>query len=139
MTRAEIEDFLIAMLNKVEGGDMNPLDLKIEIKALTDLLGGIDKQVAPLVAEEGRKWHNQPYKGFKIEYVDSGGRYAYDHIAEWSELKQKMKDIEKNAQMSLKALEKNQTMIDDGGAVIEPAIWKCTEPYIKLSKTKEGA
>lgn len=137
--RNDIENYFIEMLNKVEGGEINPLDLKIEIKAISTLLEGIDKQIAPIVALEGSKWHNQTYSGFKIEYMDSGGRYDYSHIAEWNELKLRMKDIESNAQASLKALDKNQTMIDDDGAIIEPAVWRATSPYLKLSKIKEGA
>jgi hypothetical protein len=139
ITKSQIEDYLLNMLNQVEEGNLNPLDLKIEIKTLTDLLGGIDKQVAPLIATEGQKWHKQTYKGYKIEYVDSGGRYSYDHLQEWVNAKQSLKIIELNAQLSLKALEKNQLMIDEGGVITEPAVWKCNDPFIKLTKTKEGA
>jgi len=139
ITKSQIEDYFLNMLNQVEGGELNPLDLKIEIKTLSDLLDGIDKQISISVATEGRKWHKQTYKGFEIIYMDAGGRYSYDHIEEWKNAKYILKDIECNAQLSFKSMDKNQLLIDDGGVIIEPARWKNTEPYIKLSKTKEGA
>lgn len=139
--REEIENYFISMLNKVEGGDMNPLDLKIEIKAILTLLEGIDKQIAPIVALEGQKWHNQTYNGFRIEYMDSGGRYSYDHIEEYVRLKNRMKHLEKLSQFAYKngGTEFGKAfVIDDDGVEIPAAKWRGTEAYIKLIKIKEG-
>lgn len=138
MNLVQIEDYFLEFVNKVDRGDANPLDLKIEIKALTEVLEGIDSQISEKVALEGQKWHQQQYRGYRIEYNDSGGRYSYDHIPEWNELKLRMKAIEKNAQISHKALNQNHTMVDEDGAVIEPAVFKYNKPHIKMVKNKEG-
>lgn len=132
-----LEDFILTQVTAVENGNLNPLDLKIALKRLSELIEGVDSQIKPLVQQEARKWHLQDYRGYRIEYMESGGRYSYDHIPEWKELKGQMKEIEESSQTAYKQLKLGAMMITTDGEVIEPAIFKPSESYVKLIKSKK--
>jgi hypothetical protein len=97
-----LEDFILTQVTAVENGNLNPLDLKIALKRLSELIEGVDSQIKPLVQQEARKWHLQDYGGYRIEYMESGGRYSYDHIPQIVALKNELKEREKLHQLAYK-------------------------------------
>jgi hypothetical protein len=132
-----LEDFILTQVTAVENGNLNPLDLKIALKRLSELIEGVDSQIKPLVQQEARKWHLQDYNGYRIEYMESGGRYSYDHIPEIVTLKNELKEREKLHQLAYKNMNQGLFINEVTGEVYEPAVFKPSESYVKLIKSKK--
>ena len=89
------------MLNVGEG-NYCPLQFHIELKELADAIKEFQDQIKPLALVEASKWHGQVYCGYEITKKAGGGRYNYDHIPEIMELKNQVKELEKQAQYAYK-------------------------------------
>jgi hypothetical protein len=134
LTTEVIVDLLMTMVTANENGSINPIDLKISIKELTDTLEAIDKQIKPQLLEEAFKFNKQDYNGFRIDIVDGGGRYSYDHIPDWVTKNAELKAIEQQSQIAYKSNE--MIMMTDDGEVISAAKFNPTATYIKMTKAK---
>jgi hypothetical protein len=134
ITTEKIVDTLMEMVIATENGDLNPIDLKIAIKTLSDTLEGVDKQIKSQLLVEALKYNKQDYNGYHIDVIDGGGRYSYDHIPDWVTKNAELKTIELQSQQSYK--NNNIFMMTEDGEVIPAAKFNPTTTYLKLSKSK---
>lgn len=116
----EIELFM----DKVRGGEESPLDAYIELKALADYVQDCLNEIKDQAITEGEKFKGQTYKGFQIDVRSVGGKYSYDHIAEWVELKEKIKEVEKFHQAAYKNRNQGFFLNEHTGEIYEPAAYK---------------
>ena len=116
-------------------GNVNPLDVFIGLRSIEeDVKLGFD-MIRDSAMAEAEKFKGQEYNGFLVN-IQSSGRYSYDHIPEYVELKNKLKDMEKRYQESFKLSERMIAMVDDNGEQIPPASYKATSPAIQLKLKK---
>jgi len=134
LTTERIVDTLMEMVMATENGDLNPIDLKIAIKTLSDTLEGIDKQIKSQLLVEALKYNKQDYNGYHIDVIDGGGRYSYDHIPDWVTKNAEIKTIEQQSQIAYKS--NDMIMMTEDGEVIPAAKFNPTATYLKLSKSK---
>ena len=129
-----IEQLADTMLSVGEG-NYCPLQFHIELKALADAIKEFQDQVKPLALTEASKWHGQVYLGYEITKKAGGGRYNYDHIPEIIELKNQVKELEKQAQYAYKTTTQG-LLISADGELITPAQYIQNDDtiHIKLSK-----
>jgi hypothetical protein len=81
------------------------------------------------------KWHGQVYLGYEITKKAGGGRYNYDHIPEIIELKNQVKELEKQAQYAYKTTNQG-LLISADGELITPAQYIQNEDTIQIKLSK---
>lgn len=129
-----IEHLADTMLSVGEG-NYCPLQFHIELKALADAIKEFQDQVKPLALTEASKWHGQVYLGYEITKKAGGGRYNYDHIPEIIELKNQVKELEKQAQYAYKTTTQG-LLISADGELITPAQYIQNDDTIQLKLAK---
>ena len=129
-----IEHLADTMLSVGEG-NYCPLQFHIELKALADAIKDFQDQIKPLALVEASKWHGQVYCGYEITKKAGGGRYNYDHIPEIMELRNQIKELEKQAQNAYKTSSQGLLITADG-EFITPAQYIQNEDTIQLKLAK---
>jgi hypothetical protein len=118
---------------EVGGGNYCPLKFHIELKEIVDMIKDFQDQIKPLALNEASKWHGQVYCGYEITKKAGSGRYNYDHISSIVELKNQLKELEKQAQFAYKI---NGTMVTEDGEEIQPAVYIANEDVIQIKLAK---
>ena len=119
----------------VEGGNYCPLAFHIHLKEMAEAIKELQDQVKPLALTEAGKWHGQVYQGYEITRKAGGGRYNYDHIPEIIELKNQVKELEKQAQYAYKTTTQG-LLISADGELITPAQYIQNEDTIQIKLSK---
>jgi hypothetical protein len=126
---------LANMMIEVEGGERCPLAFHIHLKEMAEAIKELQDQVKPLALVEAVKWHGQVYLGYEITKKAGGGRYNYDHISEIMELKNQVKELEKQAQYAYKTTTQG-LLISADGELITPAQYIQNEDTIQIKLSK---
>jgi hypothetical protein len=114
-----------AIAQNVGDGFESPLKAYIELKNLESLCKELKDQIQPDALHEADAFKGQIYHGYQIDVREVGGRYTYDHIDEISRLKERLKDLEKSAQLSYKMSANGSIMMNEQtGEVTSPAHYK---------------
>jgi hypothetical protein len=114
-----------AIAQNVGDGFESPLKAYIELKNLEALCKELKDQIQPDALHEADAFKGQIYHGYQIDVREVGGRYTYDHIDEISRLKERLKDLEKSAQLSYKMSANGAIMMNEQtGEVTSPAHYK---------------
>jgi hypothetical protein len=126
---------LANMMIEVEGGERCPLAFHIHLKEMAEAIKEFQDQVKPLALTEASKWHGQVYLGYEITKKAGGGRYNYDHIPEIIELKNQVKELEKQAQYAYKTTTQG-LLISADGELITPAQYIQNDDTIQIKLSK---
>tara|TARA_R110002126_G_C10289180_1_gene485872 strand:+ start:117 stop:518 length:402 start_codon:yes stop_codon:yes gene_type:complete len=126
---------LANMMIEVEGGERCPLAFHIHLKEMAEAIKEFQDQVKPLALTEASKWHGQVYLGYEITKKAGGGRYNYDHIPEIIELKNHVKELEKQAQYAYKTTTQG-LLISADGELITPAQYIQNDDTIQIKLAK---
>ena len=126
---------LANMMIEVEGGERCPLAFHIHLKEMAEAIKEFQDQVKPLALTEASKWHGQVYLGYEITKKAGGGRYNYDHIPEIIELKNQVKELEKQDQYSYKTTTQG-LLISADGELITPAQYIQNDDTIQIKLSK---
>ena len=126
---------LANMMIEVEGGERCPLAFHIHLKEMAEAIKEFQDQVKPLALTEASKWHGQVYCGYEITKKAGGGRYNYDHIPEIIELKNQVKELEKQAQYAYKTTTQG-LLISADGELITPAQYIQNDDTIQIKLSK---
>ena len=126
---------LANMMIEVEGGERCPLAFHIHLKEMAEAIKEFQDQVKPLALTEASKWHGQVYLGYEITKKAGGGRYNYDHIPEIIELKNQVKELEKQAQYAYKTTTQG-LLISADGELITPAQYSQNDDTIQIKLAK---
>ena len=126
---------LANMMIEVEGGERCPLSFHIHLKEMAEAIKELQDQVKPLALSEASKWHGQVYLGYEITKKAGGGRYNYDHIPEIIELKNQVKELEKQAQYAYKTTTQG-LLISADGELITPAQYIQNDDTIQIKLAK---
>jgi hypothetical protein len=114
-----------AIAQNVGDGFESPLKAYIELKNLETLCKELKDQIQPDALHEADAFKGQIYHGYQIDVREVGGRYTYDHIDEISRLKERLKDLEKSAQLSYKMSANGSIMMNEQtGEITSPAHYK---------------
>ena len=126
---------LANMMIEVEGGERCPLAFHIHLKEMAEAIKEFQDQVKPLALTEASKWHGQVYLGYEITKKAGGGRYNYDHSPEIIELKNQVKELEKQAQYAYKTTTQG-LLISADGELITPAQYIQNDDTIQIKLAK---
>jgi len=127
---------LLDMGEQVINGELHPIEFKIYLNKLKDVISKVEEMVEEVIIDEAEKYKGQTVHGFKVEVANSG-RYRYDHIPEITKVRGHLKHLETKAQMAYKTYNQGGQMIDpDTGEIVTPAHYVATKNYVKLQKEK---
>lgn len=103
--KAEIASFANKIANMVIEGEVNPLDMWMEIKAIKSALEQAEKKFEDLALDEAESFgqKNFTYKGANVQVKEAGVKYNFEEVGhkrynaileEMAELKAEQKQIE---------------------------------------------
>lgn len=118
------------IVEQVLGGEISPLDTYIELKTLEKEIADALTKIKDDALLEAQKYNGADYKGFRIEVRDGGGRYSYDHIDDYKQLKEQLKSLESKYQSAYKQSLKSISLIDDNGEEVPVARYTFSSPSI---------
>lgn len=136
MKKDAIIDSIIEAVHDVEHGYVEALGLYIALKNLGEVISGAMDQIKPQAMTEAEQFKGQEYGGMLIDVRQAGGKYTYDHIDEWRELKERLQVIEKQAQVAYKLSAGNlgSMVVTGDGEQMIPAHYKAGSMAIVLKK-----
>lgn len=137
--RGSVQDVgnkLVDFAQQVVLGELSPLEFKLYLNRLKDVITECEEMVDEVVLTEGEKYKGQVIHGYRVE-ISSSGRYKYDHIPEIVELKKRLKFLEQLHQSAYKFHTQGTCILDDEtGETITPAEFVPSKTYVKLQKEK---
>lgn len=91
-SKNDITDIAMDIIQMVNDGMVNPLDLQIKLKVINEITEMINKSCKGLALDEAYKSKSQgEYLGHKIEIRNSGDRLCYEDDPIYTDLKNKLK------------------------------------------------
>lgn len=105
------------IIGKVKKGDVNPLEAFIFLNFMQKIADGAKKQLLEQAMIEAEKYPEREAKVYDatVTVKNGAGRYTYPDS---------IKEAERQAKLAYKASLDGNTITDDDGVVVEPAIYK---------------
>ncbi len=134
-TPEQVELFANKLNTELTSGSINPLELKLYLKAMEKVAENIKETLDPLVRAEAEKYGSKSFmfRGATLELSEVGTKYDYSNCgdAEWDKLNadaEKILEKKKNREVFLRGI-KGSLNIIDGDSVpctIYPPVKKST-------------
>lgn len=103
-----------------------------EIKDLVeDIMKGAKDQALAQLRHDGGVYEDD---SLKVIIQTSAGTWNFKHIPKWGELKAELVGVELSAKEAHKAWERGQTVRDNIGGVVEPALYKAGDETLIFKK-----
>lgn len=120
VTRQSIGETVAVILKAVDDGAVNPLEARIRLKAIEEVVSTASSSIAKYVRDEAEKHGTKSfdYMGAKVELAETGVNYNYDVCGdpEWEELQVSLKQLKadiKAREEFLKFLKKPITVANE--------------------------
>jgi len=128
-----IEQLDKALYNAVSG-NTSAFDTYINFMEIRDSLEEHIATIKSHAMDEAIRYNGQQHRGYEIKVGSVGGRYSYDHIPEYIQLKEQLKEMEGNYQDAFKQYEKGLQIVTDDGELMPVANYKPNAVSIQLKK-----
>lgn len=136
-TKEQAETFAQKLISEVEEGNVNPLQLQIQLTAMQKAMDSVKKKIADLVLTEAQKHGQKTFTihSAQVEISELGTKYWFGDCndPEWTKANEeelKWGDKRKERELFLKALKHSTTLLDEeSGEVIK------IHPPVKSSTT----
>ena len=93
----EIRQQIQESANKVLNGEINPFELGRELSYTKNAIQSAKEKITDEEKLEFEKYSKEELKDMNIQLSGGGYTWKFDHIPEWIEAKNKLKDIEDKA------------------------------------------
>ena len=132
--KAEIAQIAQQLTDRINDGEVNPVEAHIKLKAIVKALEATIKATEQTVADEASK-HGKTFSAFGADIQIKEGSltpdYTYDQV--WSDLQASMKGREEQLKMAFRNAGK-MTVIDEAtGEVVPVCPAKGTKPSIAVT------
>jgi hypothetical protein len=131
-TKSEIEVFSNKLINELESGYVNPLELLRYQKCIEKVFDKVKETLTKLAREEAEKHGAKQFefKGVKMELAEVGTKYDYSNcndfvLGQLTESVNTFSEMKKQRETMLKAIKEPMNLISDDG-----------EPYTVYPPTK---
>jgi len=121
-TKAEIEQFSQMLISEIENGQINPLELIRQQRAIEKVFDLIKESLIKAARDEADKFGAKSFefKGAKFELVEAGVKYDYSqcgHVgyAAVTEKMATLNDEKKQLETFIKAVKEPVNMVDNDG------------------------
>lgn len=120
-------------------GNESALLAYIEIKRAADELAALQESVKQAAINEASREDEKSFEkhGAKIQYREGSGRWKFDHLQDWSQAYDAMKEIEDRHKAAYQVWKRGGTYVDpETGEAVEPAGYIDGAPTISVSIPK---
>lgn len=120
--KTQRQSFVTSVIESVKSGNVNPLELHCNMKAMTEIVGSINKfpEYKEAIMEQAEKYDGKTfeYGHAKITIKEVGVNYDFSECndLEYNELKTQFDELQakvKDREKFLKAMPKKQVLIDE--------------------------
>lgn len=137
-----VYDVIQKAVNEVKTGNEDALIAKLTFNLLKKQLDWAEKQIKESVIESAELYnlHKEPHVigEYQLSLREGGGRWNFDHISEWNQLKDQIKLVEEKHKQAYKSHMNGITAVDETTAeIIEPAVFKHNGASVVITKTKK--
>jgi hypothetical protein len=136
-TKSDIKVASKNIMQSIESGKINPLDLALQIKVLDELLKDLRERLMDYSLDEIDKHGGKTsLYDVKIERVEAGIKYSFDHDDTWRLLKADVDSATeklKARESIMKAVPEGMEMIDKDTGETIPCAYKTSTTTIKIS------
>jgi len=139
VTKEDIKETSLALLNDIDEGHMHPLQVAAQFKFVEDVIANVKEELRQRVVAEQTKHGKEvmSYQGASFDIREAGIKYDYSQCNDtiWNNLKQQLDDLNhkmKEREAFLKTLKERFTYIDEStGEIItlHPPQRKSTTTY----------
>ena len=139
VTKEDIKETSLALLNDIDEGHMHPLQVAAQFKFVEDIITNVKEELRQRVVAEQSKYGKETmnYHGASFDIREAGIKYDYSqcHDTIWNDLRQQIdafNDKIKEREAFLKTLKERFTYIDEStGEIITlyPPQRKSTTTY----------
>lgn len=118
-TKEQINTFVQLVVNSVNEGEINPLELSVRLKAVEDMANDIRKQIQDMATSEAEKYGKSfEYRNSRIDVKMVGVKYDYSKCedAEWELLDSQIKSLkekQKERETFLKGIKGQLTIVNE--------------------------
>lgn len=133
MSNNIIETINTTLYNAIQG-NISAFDTYIDLKEVESALNDALNALKEVAMDEAIRYNGQQHRGYEIKVGSVGGRYSYDHIPEYTQLKEQLKQMEGNYQDAFKQYEKGLQLVTDDGELMPIANYKPNAVSIQLKK-----
>lgn len=121
----KIIETLSILTQSIADGNADALEAYIHLKQVEKKLSDALKEVEPMAYEMASRWQEKTfkYKGAEIQKKNAAGKYDYSNIKQYVSAKEKVKQIEELAKQAAAMAKTGNTVVDENGEVVEPAIY----------------
>lgn len=114
------------IVGSVERGDVNPLEAFIFLNFMQKIADGAKKQLLEQAMIEAEKYPEREAKVYDatVTVKNGAGRYTYPDS---------IKEAQEQAKLAYKAQKEGNTIVDDNGEIVEPAIYKQGSPALAIT------
>lgn len=133
MSNNIIETINTTLYNAIQG-NISAFDTYIDLKEVESALNDALNALKECAMDEAIRYNGQQHRGYEIKVGSFGGRYSYDHIPEYVELKEQLKAMESSYQDAFKQYEKGLQIVTDDGELMPVANYKPNAVSIQLKK-----
>jgi len=140
MDRKSITEASKTLLDLVEQGDVSPLNALISLKHMEETIKMANKKLKELALDEASLYGSEAKQmtiyGAEIQVRNGATRWSFDHIPEYNEKKQQLKDLESRYKQSYHMAQKGDMMISGDGEVVPQATPKPSGEVIAIKLKK---
>lgn len=129
-----IEEIINNAVFNALNGNISAFDTYITLKEAEKCLNDALNNLKESAMDEAIRYNGQYHRGYEINVSSVGGRYSYDHIAEYAILKEQLKQLEKNYQDAFKQSEKGLNLVSNDGELLPVAKYTPNQLSIQLKK-----
>lgn len=117
-----LEETLSGVLN----GDLDPLKEYIALKAFEKRFKDVLTAVQDKAIDEARKYEQKTFQAFGAEVTmkPNAGTWDYKSNEKWQSKKGLLDEWQNQMQQAYYAKQKGNTIVDDNGEIVEPAVYK---------------
>ncbi len=123
-TQTQIDIFSDGVIESVKGGEINPLTVLIQLRAMAKASERILKEINENIMRESEKYPNEfDYQGNKITKAEHGTKYEYSNCgdpvyAQRLKIVQEATEQLKEREAFLKAIKEPITLLDEGSGEV---------------------
>lgn len=126
INKAALGEVSRAVVDRVESGDEDALEVYIKAKAIQEVAGGIINSIKDLAKDEAEKYGRGDSKMLGCEFIVKSGvtSYSFDHDESWLELTNQINELSNQRKAREKDMiesTKYAELTDKNGEVIPPA------------------
>jgi hypothetical protein len=120
-----LENNLADLLDKVEDGAANPLEVYANLKTFEKFVKDCISQVEPLAMDEAGNYNEKTFSEFGYEITKRNGSVTYDYNAN-AEYKEKYAALSEYKKILTQASKLGKAIVDeDSGEIFQPCPVKC--------------